>query len=262
MEWVDTHAHLTDHRLAEQLEQVVERAALAGVKRILCVGTTRATSLEAVSIAERFDGVFAAAGIHPTYAHQEEEGDWQAIESLLDHPRVVAMGETGLDDYWKECPMETQLASIARHWDASHRTGLPLILHMRECTGTMLGMLREVHQSNGGPLKGVLHSFTESWEVAEEMLSLGLYISFAGMVTYKKSDALRAVAARIPLDRLLVETDSPYLAPEPFRSKGPNEPSRVLATAQCIAEVRGIPLADLASASSTNALRCFPKMRG
>jgi TatD DNase family protein len=158
--------------------------------------------------------------------------------------------------------MATQLASIARHWEASQRTGLPLILHMRECTGTMLEMLREVHQSTGGPLKGVLHSFAESWEVAEELLSLGLYISFAGMITYKKSDALRAVAGRIPLDRLLVETDSPYLAPEPFRSKGPNEPSRVLATAQCIAQVRAMSLADLATATTANALRCFPKMRG
>jgi TatD DNase family protein len=126
----------------------------------------------------------------------------------------------------------------------------------------MLEMLRNVHKSTGGPLRGVLHSFSESWEVAEEMLGMGLFISFAGMVTYKKSEALRAVAARIPLDRILVETDSPYLAPEPFRSKGANEPSRVLATAQCIAQVRGIPLADLATATTANALRCFPKLRG
>lgn len=258
MRLIDTHCHLYEASLVSQLPHVIEQAAKRGVKRMIAVATDARTSLECVRLAEEQPSIFASVGLHPNYCHEEQPGDWEQILGCVAHPRVVALGETGLDLYWKDCPLPIQQASFARHWQLSRETSLPVIIHMRDCAQEVLEAVRA--EAKHGPLRGVLHSFTESWEVAEELLSFGLYISFAGMLTYKKSEALRQVAKRIPLDRILVETDSPYLSPEPHRSQRPNQPAWVWHTAQCLAEVRGITLEELGELTTENALRLFDSM--
>lgn len=256
---IDTHCHLTDSRLASDLSGVVSRATQAGVERLLCVATTAETSEECTRIAMNDSRIYASVGMHPTYCHEEKPGDWEQILSLVNHERVVALGETGLDLYWKECPLDVQQRSFERHWELSRQTGLPLIIHMRDCEAEMLTAIEE--EAKRGPIRAVLHSFAGSLETALRLLDLGLYLSFAGMVTYKKSDDLRRIIPRVPEDRILVETDSPYLSPEPFRSKRPNEPALVVHTAKCVAQERAVSLEQIAKITSANALRLFSKMR-
>jgi TatD DNase family protein len=252
MELFDTHAHLADEQLAADRQGVMERAIAAGVTRILSVGTTAESSRQCLDLARRFTGVSASAGIHPNHAAEAQPGDWDEVVRLASEPKVVALGETGLDLYWKDTPLAVQQDYFDRHIRLSQTTGLALVIHLRETAAEILAMLREARQR--GPLRGVMHSFTGSAEQAAEFLALGMHISFAGMLTYKKSDELRAVAKTIPADRLLVETDSPYLSPEPFRGKRPNEPARVAHTAECLAQVRGVSLDELARQTTANAL--------
>ncbi len=255
----DTHAHLDDEQLAADVAGVVERAAAAGVSRILAVGTTAASSENCLRHAQRFPGVWSSAGIHPNHAAEALPDDWDVVVRLAGEAEVVALGETGLDLYWKDTPLPMQQDYFDRHIRLSQATGLPLIVHLRETASEILAMLREA--AARGPLRGVMHSFTGSVKEAEEFVTLGMHISFAGMVTFKKSDELRAVAAGIPADRLLVETDSPYLSPEPFRGKRPNEPARVVHTAECVAKARGVTLAALAEQTTANALGLFSGVR-
>jgi TatD DNase family protein len=202
--------------------------------------------------------VWATAGIHPNHAAEAEAGDWEAIARLAGQPRVVALGETGLDLYWKDTPLAVQQDYFDRHIRLSQASGLPLVIHLRETAAEILAMLREARQR--GPLAGVMHSFTGTAQEAAEFLNLGLYISFAGMVTFKKSDELRQVAAGVPADRILVETDSPYLSPEPFRGKRPNEPARVVHTAECLARLRGVHFTEFARQTTENARRLFGRV--
>lgn len=253
MDFFDTHAHLADPTFLDRLPDVLERAHLAGVRQILCVGTTAESSRRSVEIAHSYSNVYASVGIHPTYAHQATADDWKLIENLATDDRAVALGETGLDKYWDDCPWEIQLANFDRHWQLSQKTQLPVVVHSRDCDSEMVEALKSASRS--GNLNGVMHSFAGSWETAQSCLELGLYISFAGMVTYKKSEALREIAARIPENRLLVETDSPYLSPEPKRSVRPNEPAFVVHTAACIAKCRGISLSELGRITTLNAMR-------
>jgi TatD DNase family protein len=253
----DTHAHLDDEQLAADIAGVVERARAAGVAHILAVGTTADSSRRCLEYARQHAGVRAAAGIHPNHAGQAAAGDWDEIVRLAGEPEVVALGETGLDLYWKDTPLALQQDYFDRHIALAQQTGLALVIHQRETTAEILAMLRAARQR--GPLRGVMHSFTGPAEAAAEFLDLGLHISFAGMVTFKKSDDLRQVAATIPADRLLVETDAPYLSPEPFRGRRPNEPARVIHTAACLAEVRGTTLAALAAQTTANALALFQR---
>jgi TatD DNase family protein len=255
----DTHAHLDDEQLAADVAGVVERAAAAGVTRILAVGTTAASSRNCRAHAAAFPGVWASAGIHPNHAAEAAAGDWDEIVRLTGESRVVALGETGLDLYWKDTPLPMQQDYFDRHIRLSQQTGLALVIHLRETAAQIAAMLREARRR--GPLRGVMHSFTGSAEQAAEFLDLGLHISFAGMLTFKKSDDLRAVAAGIPANRLLVETDSPYLSPEPFRGKRPNEPARVVHTAECLARVRGTALDELAHQTTANALALFSRVQ-
>jgi len=258
MGWTDTHAHLADESLANQIDLVLERAAQAGVSRILCVAVDAGTSEAAVKIAETYPQVWASVGIHPNYANQAAETDWERIRDLASHPRVCALGETGLDLHWDDCPFPIQQANFARHWQLSRDTDLPLIIHMRDCEPEMLQALGE--QSKTGTLRGVMHSFAGSTETAARCITMGLHISFAGMLTYKKSIDLRETAKKIPLDRLLVETDSPYLSPEPHRSCRPNEPANVVFTGKCLAETIETSAQILAEKTSQNASRLFWKM--
>ncbi|HRF01239.1 MAG TPA: TatD family hydrolase [Pirellulaceae bacterium] len=255
--WFDTHAHLDDEQLAAQVDDVVSRAATAGVGMMLAVGTTRASSEACVALADRFPDISAAVGIHPNYAHQASDEDWRRIEVLADDERVAAIGETGLDRYWDHCPFELQLVAFRRQIALAVRTARPFIVHLRDCEEEMRDELRRAADEHGAPLAGILHSFCGGAETAELALSLGLHLSFAGMLTYPKNQALRELAATVPLERLLLETDCPYLSPHPHRSRRPNEPELMVHTARCLAEARGMTLRDLAAATTGNAIRLF-----
>jgi TatD DNase family protein len=255
MDLFDTHAHLDDEQLSGDVASVIERAAAAWVRSILAVGTNATSSRNCLALAQQHSGLWSSAGIHPNHAAEAQAGDWDEIVRLAGESCVVALGETGLDLYWKDTPLPLQQDYFDRHIRLSQASGKPLVIHQRESAAEILAMLREARQR--GPLTGVMHSFTGTCEQAREFLDLGLYISFAGMVTFKKSDDLRAAAAAIPADRILVETDAPYLSPEPLRGKRPNEPARVVHTAQCIAQVRGVSLEAFAAQSTANARQLF-----
>ena len=251
----DTHAHLEDEQLLPMLEQVLENASSAGLVGITAIGTTAVTSRKCAQLAKEYPQIHSAVGIHPNHCQDATELDWQEILNLSKQSEVVAIGETGLDRYWDYCPIEQQRIWFAKHIELSFETEKPLVIHMRECESDILAMLNE-HQRNGKVI-GIMHSFAGSWDTARQCLDLGMYISFAGMLTFKKSNELREVAARIPEDRILVETDSPYLTPHPHRSQRPNQPAMVCHTASCLADVRGVDLELISSITTANAKRVF-----
>lgn len=252
---VDTHAHLDQEDFSADLGDVVSRACAAGVERTVVIGVTAASSAAAVALAAAHPSLRAAVGVQPNDVVDAAPGDWDQVVELSRLPGVVALGETGLDRYWDRSPWELQQDYFDRHLRLSQQTQLPFVVHMRESEHDVLEMLREARTR--GPLRGVMHSFTGSTEGALECIELGLMISFAGMVTFKKSHDLRAVAESLPLDRLLVETDSPYLSPEPVRKVRRNEPAHVVHTARCLAEVRGEPFSEFARQTTANARRLF-----
>lgn len=254
MPLVDTHAHLDQEEFNDDRDAVIARAHAAGVEAIVAIGTTALSSELSVELATHHPGVFAAVGIQPNYTAQAEPGDWARVMTLVERPNVVAVGETGLDRHWSYSPFDVQQDYFDRHLRLAQDRDLPFVVHTRESDADVLEMLREAHRR--GPLKGIMHSFTGTAETAAECLELGLHISFAGMVTFKKSDALRAVAATIPDNRILVETDSPYLAPHPLRGKR-NEPANVVHTAACLAEVRGVSVKDFSAQTTANARALF-----
>lgn len=251
----DTHTHLDQEEFDATRAEVVARASAAGVTQIVAVGTTAAASRKCLDLTQQHAGVFAAVGIQPNYVAEAAADDWAAIEQLVTSPKVVAVGETGLDRHWDYTPFELQQDYFDRHIRLAQRHDLPFVVHMRDCDADILEMLRAAHQR--GPLKGIMHSFTGDAEMAAECVAMGMHISFAGMVTFKKSQALRDCAATIPEERLLLETDCPYLSPEPVRSKQPNEPAFLHHTAECVARVRGVSLEDLARQTTANALALF-----
>ena len=255
MQLFDTHAHLDQPEFDDDRAEVVARAKAAGVENIIAIGISADTSAACVEVAAEFDGVYAAVGMQPNYLAEAQPGDWDRIVAMLDQPGVVAIGETGLDRHWDFTPFDVQQDYFDRHMRLSQERGLPFIVHMRDCDEDILVMLREARQR--GPLRGVMHSFTGSRAMADECLAMGLYISFAGMVTFKKSAELRAIAAAVPDDRILIETDSPYLTPEPVRKIKRNEPAHVRHTAGCLAEVRGTTLEAFAAQTTANAKRLF-----
>jgi TatD DNase family protein len=258
MEFFDTHAHLDQPDFDADRAEVVSRARAAGVREMNAIGTTAATSAVCVRLATEFEGVYAAVGMQPNYIAEAAAGDWDRIVALASALGVVAIGETGLDRHWDFTLFDVQRDYFDRHIRLSQERGLPFVVHMRDCDDDILAMLREAHAR--GPLSGVMHSFTGGRAMAEECVAMGLYISFAGMVTYKKSDELRAVAAAVPADRILIETDAPYLSPEPVRKMKRNEPANVVHTAARLAEERGESLAAFAAQSTANARRLFLRM--
>ena len=251
----DTHTHLDQPEFDEIRDAVVARAKAAGVEGIIAVGTTAAASRKCVELAAQYEGVYAAVGIQPNYVAESQPGDWDEIERLAAAPGVVAIGETGLDRHWDYTPLEQQQEYFARHMELARRRELPFIVHMRDCDAEILEALREANKK--GDLRGVMHSFTGDDAMAAECVALGLHISFAGMITYKKSQVLRDCAATIPDDRLLIETDCPYLSPEPVRGQRPNEPALIRHVAECVAQVRGRSLEELASLTTANARALF-----
>lgn len=250
----DTHAHLNSDDFREAVPDVVERARTAGVEGINIIGIDVMTSRRACDLAAEYPGyLYAVVGIQPNSVAEAAPDDWTVIEELAGCAGVRAIGETGIDCYWEDTPLDAQREFFDRHIRLALATSLPMVIHMRESGREIVEQLRAYTRLPAG----VMHSFTGDWELATECLSLGLDISFAGMVTFKKSEELREVARRVPSDRLLVETDSPYLSPEPFRGKRPNEPSRVQHTLRCLAQVRQVPPEQLAESTTENAKRLF-----
>jgi len=258
MQLFDTHAHLDQADFDADRAEVIARAKAAGVENIISIGTTAPTSEICVRLTAEFEGVYAAVGMQPNYIAEAAAGDWDRIVELATKPGVVAIGETGLDRHWDFTPFDVQQDYFDRHMRLAEKCGLPFIVHMRDCDEDILIALREAYRR--GPLVGVMHSFTGGAAMAEECLAMGLYISFAGMVTYKKSDDLRAVAATIPDDRILIETDAPFLSPEPVRKIKRNEPAQVKHTTECLAALRGVSLEIFASQTTANARRLFSRV--
>ncbi len=253
----DTHAHLDQRAFVDDLADVLHRARTAGVLDVNAIGVDAASSRAVVELAATHPMVHAVVGIQPNDVAEAQPGDWDEIVRLAGAAGVVGLGETGLDRYWDATPLEQQQDYFDRHLRLSQQTGLPFVVHMRECEADVLAMLREARER--GPLTGVMHSYTGTTEGAAEAIELGLYVSFAGMVTYKKSDELREVARSVPLDRLLVETDAPYLSPEPVRKVKRNEPGHVAHTARLLAEVRGEAFDVFANQTTASAKQLFAR---
>lgn len=264
MKLIDSHAHLDDVQFDGQRAAILDRARQAGIEAIVCVGTDLASSRRCLDLSDDDAMLFAAVGIQPNHVAQADPGDWQEIARLADHPRVVAIGETGLDHYWDFAPLELQETYFRRHLELALQKQLPFVVHMREpanvspeesvCAAQILRVLQDLQTV---PLQGVMHSFTGTAAQASAFVELGLHVSFAGMVTFKKSQALRQVAREVPRDRLLLETDAPYLAPQPKRGLHPNEPAWLVFTAACLAETLGIELDSLAELTTRNARALF-----
>jgi len=253
--WIDTHAHLDEEAFGGELQPVIARAEEAGVHTILTIGTTGESSARSVAIARQWPQVFAAVGIQPNYGAESTDDDWSRVVELASASAVRAIGETGLDAYWDYTPMDVQRALFDKHLRLSQETDLPFIVHMRDCSAETVEVLRRASQR--GPLRGVMHSFSGDLATAQQCLELGLFISFAGMVTFKKSQELREIARQIPEERILVETDSPYLTPHPHRGQRPNEPAMLVHTGRCLAETRGVPVEEFAALTTANAQTLF-----
>jgi TatD DNase family protein len=252
---IDTHAHLDDERFQSDLPLVLERAQAAGVDRVVTIATTAPSSAASVSLAAAHSMLRATVGIQPNHVAQAGPTDWDEIVRAAEQPGVVGIGETGLDRYWDYTPFPQQEDFFARHLELARLHQLPVVIHCREAEADVVRMLRADFNKHG-PVKGVMHSFTGAAATAEACLAMGLHISFAGMVTYKNAQNLREVAKTIPLERLLVETDSPYLAPVPMRGKR-NEPANVVYTVGCLASVKGLPADEIAMATTRNARALF-----
>lgn len=249
---VDSHCHLD---YFEDADAVIARARAAGVRRLLTIGTTMAKFENVRAIAERHDDVACSVGIHPHEAAQEAADLARLIEAAR-HPKVVGIGETGLDYYYDKSPRDQQARNFRVHIAAARQTGLPLIVHARDADDDTAKILAD--EMGQGAFRGVLHCFTSSQALAEAALAQGFHISLSGIVTFKNAEPLREVARRIPLDRLLVETDAPYLAPVPMRGKR-CEPAYVAHTAAYVAALRGMSASELAAVTTANFRKLFDK---
>jgi TatD DNase family protein len=252
---IDTHAHLDDDRFSAELPAVLGRAAAAGLSHVVTIATTAESSRRCVELAAANPMVFATVGIHPNHVAEAGVTDWDDVVRLGTQSKVVAVGETGLDRHWDFTPFPMQEDYFARHLELARQRGLAVVIHCRKAEADVVRMLR-AHFKAHGPVKGVMHSFTGDLETAQSCLEMGLYISFAGMITYKNADDLREVARQIPPDRLLVETDSPYLSPMPHRGQR-NEPANVVHTLKCLAGLIGMAPAALAEQTTENARHLF-----
>ena len=253
---IDTHAHLDDDRFAADRPAVLDRARAAGVVHVLTIGIDLATSRAAVDLAAADPFLSAVVGIQPNHVAEAGAGDWDEIVRMAETSAgVVGIGETGLDRHWDRAPIDLQKEYFSRHLGLARRLGKPVVIHCREADADVVRVLRAEVDARG-PVRGVMHSFAGDADTAAECLRLGLHLSFAGMVTFKSAGPLREVAATVPADRLLVETDSPYLAPVPVRGTR-NEPAYVAHTAGLLAEIRGVDADDLARQTTANAVGLF-----
>jgi TatD DNase family protein len=259
LEFFDTHAHLDDPQFAGDLSEVLKRAAEAGVAKIVTIATTAESSRSALELSRTYPGLAATVGIQPNCVAAMNPEDWDLITTWAHEGGVVALGETGLDRHWHDTPFDQQEDYFARHLSLARQTALPVVIHCREAQADVLRMLREDFERHG-PVRGVMHSFTGTAETASACLAMGLYISFAGMVTYKNALDLRQVARTIPGDRIVIETDSPYLSPVPHRGKR-NEPANVKLTLECLACERNEDVESLARQTTINARQLFKERK-
>jgi TatD DNase family protein len=256
---VDSHCHLDFPDFAADLDGTVARARAAGVGLMLTIGTKLSQFPGVLAVAERYPDVWCSVGVHPHEAASEgADASTARLLELARHPKVVGFGETGLDYYYEHSPREAQVKAFRAHIAAARAAQLPLIVHTRDADDETGAILAE--EMAAGPFTGLLHCFSSGRALAERAVGLGLYISLSGIMTFKKSDALRAIAAGVPADRLLVETDAPYLAPVPMRGKR-NEPAFVAHTAASLAQVKGMAADELAEATTANFLRLFTKVK-
>jgi TatD DNase family protein len=264
--YIDSHAHLEGHKFDQDRSQVLQRAREAGLERILAIGsgTGPGTFDCAIKIADQHDWIFASLGIHPHEAKLAGEADYAEMEQLARHPKIIAWGEIGLDYFYDHSPRDVQQQVFRRQMEQARSARLPIIIHCRPSNNSenawddTIQMLRE-HWASAG-LGGILHCFTGEWKHAQAAVDMGFYISFAGNVSFPKAENIRQAATQVPLDRMLIETDSPFLAPVPHRGKR-NEPAFVVNTAEAIGQLRGVSKEEIGTQTAENFYRLFPKTR-
>jgi TatD DNase family protein len=255
---VDSHCHLDFPDYAGKVEEVVARAQAAGVGVCLSIGTELKRFPGVRAVAEKFPNVWCSVGVHPHEAEKELQDDEAALIREASHPKVVGIGETGLDYYYEHSPRVPQQQNFRAHIAAARQTGLPVIVHTRDADDDTIDILRD--EMGKGAFTGLIHCFTGTQKLADAALELGLYISVSGIATFKNSAPLRDVIKTVPLQRLLVETDAPFLAPVPYRGKT-NEPAFVVHTAKMLAELKGVTQTELAQATTENFFRLFSKVQ-
>lgn len=255
--FIDTHCHLNDDVLYEHLDEVVSAALEAKVSTMVCIGYDLSSSIRAIEIAEKYPSVYATVGFHPTNALEVKDEDYAWLESKLTHPKVVGIGEIGLDYYWDKTYIEKQKEVFIRQMDLADKYHLPITVHMRDSDADTLEILKERKPKS---VQGIMHCYSGSLELSKEFIKCKMMISLAGPVTFKNARVPKEVASGIDLPYLLIETDSPYLAPHPFRGKQ-NSPSLVPYVAQEIALLRDVPVEEIARITSENALRIFNKIK-
>ncbi len=254
---VDSHCHLDFPDFASELDAVVARARAAGIGRIVTISTRVKKHAQVLAIAEKYPDVFCSVGTHPHSAQEELDITAKDLIARAKHPKVVAIGEAGLDYHYDNSPRADQAKSFCEHIAASRDTGLPLVIHSRDCDADMAALLAE--EMGKGTFPAVLHCFTGGRDLAMKAIGLGLSISFTGILTFKNSAGLRDIAKDLPADRIMVETDAPYLAPGPHRGKR-NEPAFVVETARVLAETRGVSADEIARLTTENFFRLFNKV--
>jgi len=254
---IDSHCHLDFPDFAADLDAIVARAAEAGIGRMVTISTRVKRLCDLLAIAERFPNVYCSVGTHPHHADEEDGIAPEELVELTGHPKVVALGEAGLDYFYDNSSPEAQARGFRAHIAAARATGLPLVIHTRDADRDCQRILEE--EAAKGPFRAVLHCYTGGRELAMRAIELGLSISFTGILTFKKSEALRELAAELPADRIMVETDAPYLAPGKFRGKR-NEPAYVVEVAKVLAETRGVSLEEISRQTSENFFRLFSKV--
>ena len=254
---VDHHCHIDRPEFAKDLDGVVARAKSAGVGILVNISTRIRKFEHLISVVERYPEVYGTVGTHPHYAHEELDIPASEIVRFSRHPKIVGIGEAGLDYFYRHSTPEAQEEGFRNHIAAARETGLPLEIHSRDADRETIKILEDEHAK--GAFLAILHCYTGGPELARRAVELGLYVSFSGVVTFKKSEALREIACRVPLDRILVETDAPYLAPEPYRGKQ-NEPAYVVHTAAALAKARGMAAPEFAAATTENFFRIYSKV--
>lgn len=254
---VDSHCHLDFPEFAPELDAIVARARAAGIGRMVTISTRVRKLPQVLAVAEKYPDIFCSVGTHPHNAHEELDIDTAQLIALSNHPKIVAIGEAGLDYHYDKSPRDAQAQSFRQHIAAARQTGLPLVIHAREADSDMARIL--VEETEKGAFPAVLHCYTGGRDLAFEAIELGLYIGFTGIMTFKNGQDLRDLAADLPAHRILVETDAPFLAPLPYRGKR-NEPSYVVETAKVLAQVRGVDAEEIARQTTENFYRLFSKV--
>ncbi len=257
---IDSHAHIDFDHYSDDRGAMLERMTASGVSEVICIGTRLTHQDGPRAMAEMADNIWFTAGVHPNHAHEQDDYDNRdAYRAAVSHRRCVGIGEAGLDYFHHRAEVSRQKAAFEAQLDIAGETGLPIVIHSRDADDDMAMMLEAAYAKTS--LKGVMHCFSSGSELAERALKIGFYISFSGILTFRSSDELRAIAAKVPQDRLLVETDAPYLSPVPVRHIKRNEPAHVIHTLQCLADIKGQSAQDMADMTAANTRQLFHKMK-